>query len=161
MIALTANVVSGAKEMYIKEGFNDFLPKPINSSNLEKVILDYLPPECLDAAESDCGEIDQQAGIIACGGEDIYREVKEVFNAQSREMIEKIRKYHEQRDIKNYITLVHGLKSSARLLGAMQLSEEAFELEKSAKLNDWNAIDAGTDTLLRHYEMIANKINSL
>lgn len=161
VIALTANVVSGAKEMYIKEGFNDFLPKPINSSNLEKVILDYLPPECLDAAESDCGEIDQQAGIIACGGEDIYREVKEVFNAQSREMIEKIRKYHEQRDIKNYITLVHGLKSSARLLGAMQLSEEAFELEKSAKLNDWNAIDAGTDTLLRHYEMIANKINSL
>ena len=76
-------------------------------------------------------------------------------------MIEKIRKYYEQRDIKNYITLVHGLKSSARLLGAMQLSEEAFELEKSAKLNDWNAIDAGTDTLLRHYEMIANKINSL
>ncbi|MCH5250345.1 MAG: response regulator [Lachnospiraceae bacterium] len=45
VIALTANAVSGAKESYLKEGFADFLTKPIDADTLEKLVVSYLPKE--------------------------------------------------------------------------------------------------------------------
>lgn len=45
VIALTANAVSGAKEMYLKEGFHDFLSKPVNPEKLEQMIMEVLPEE--------------------------------------------------------------------------------------------------------------------
>lgn len=43
VIMLTANAVSGAKEMYLEEGFNDFIAKPIVPTKLEEMIKKYLP----------------------------------------------------------------------------------------------------------------------
>ncbi len=45
VIALTANAISGAKEMYLNEGFHSFLSKPVNPEKLEKLLLDTLPEE--------------------------------------------------------------------------------------------------------------------
>ena len=47
VIALTANAITGAKEMYLSEGFDAFLPKPINPEKLEQMILRLLPRELL------------------------------------------------------------------------------------------------------------------
>ncbi|MCR5099425.1 MAG: response regulator [Lachnospiraceae bacterium] len=38
IIALTANAVSGAREMFIKEGFDGFIAKPINTTDFERVV---------------------------------------------------------------------------------------------------------------------------
>ncbi|MCR4923031.1 MAG: response regulator [Lachnospiraceae bacterium] len=43
IVALTANVVSGAKEMFIREGFDGFIAKPINIPDFERVMLQLLP----------------------------------------------------------------------------------------------------------------------
>ena len=43
VIALTANAVVGAKETYINAGFNDYLSKPIEVPELEKLLVKYLP----------------------------------------------------------------------------------------------------------------------
>ena len=48
---LTANAVSGAKELYLEEGFDGFISKPIVSSKLEQAIRDALPPEKLKSYE--------------------------------------------------------------------------------------------------------------
>lgn len=45
VIALTANAVTGAREMYLGEGFHNFLSKPINPEKLEKMIRGLLPEE--------------------------------------------------------------------------------------------------------------------
>ncbi|MBQ4358195.1 MAG: response regulator, partial [Paludibacteraceae bacterium] len=42
-IALTANVVSGAKEMFMREGFDGFVGKPINTNEFERVMARLLP----------------------------------------------------------------------------------------------------------------------
>ena len=47
VVALTANAITGAKEMYLAEGFDAFLSKPINPERLEKLILKLLPRELL------------------------------------------------------------------------------------------------------------------
>lgn len=51
VIALTANAISGAKEMYLQTGFSDFLSKPIRPEKLERMIVEYLPSELLQKAE--------------------------------------------------------------------------------------------------------------
>lgn len=48
VIALTANAITGAKEMYLSEGFDAFLSKPINPEKLEQMILLMLPRDLLD-----------------------------------------------------------------------------------------------------------------
>ena len=48
VVALTANAITGAKEMYLSEGFDAFLPKPINPEKLEQMILKLLPREYLN-----------------------------------------------------------------------------------------------------------------
>lgn len=49
VICLTANVVSGAKEMFLNAGFNGYLSKPIETDMLEKSILENLPKEFIRA----------------------------------------------------------------------------------------------------------------
>lgn len=44
-ICLTADAVGGAKERYISEGFDDYLPKPIDGEELEKALARHLPAD--------------------------------------------------------------------------------------------------------------------
>lgn len=43
MIALTANAVSGSREMYIREGFAEYITKPIEADKLERMMIRFLP----------------------------------------------------------------------------------------------------------------------
>lgn len=45
LVALTANVVSGVRDMFISEGFNDYVPKPIDMVWLNGILRKYLPKE--------------------------------------------------------------------------------------------------------------------
>lgn len=44
-ICLTANAIQGAREMYIEAGFNDYLTKPIETSELDRMLMEYIPKE--------------------------------------------------------------------------------------------------------------------
>jgi signal transduction histidine kinase/ActR/RegA family two-component response regulator len=48
VIALTANAVLGAEKEYLDAGFDDYLTKPVQGADLERIILKYLPPELVD-----------------------------------------------------------------------------------------------------------------
>ncbi|MBO4415725.1 MAG: response regulator, partial [Lachnospiraceae bacterium] len=52
-VALTANAVSGAREMYLEAGFSDYLSKPVDGAKLEKMLYDMLPSEKLIKPEDD------------------------------------------------------------------------------------------------------------
>lgn len=52
IIALTANAVSGAKEMFMESGFNDFISKPIQLPLLEKILETWLPEQMIKYAEA-------------------------------------------------------------------------------------------------------------
>ena len=44
-VALTANAISGMREKYLADGFDDYLAKPINKQELEEVLAKYLTSE--------------------------------------------------------------------------------------------------------------------
>ena len=45
IVALTANAIAGTREMLIKEGFDDFLSKPVESSVLQRALKRHIPIE--------------------------------------------------------------------------------------------------------------------
>ena len=42
VVALTANAVTGMKEKYLNDGFDDYLAKPINRDELNNIVAKYL-----------------------------------------------------------------------------------------------------------------------
>ena len=82
VICLTANAVSGMREMYINAGFDDYLTKPIDTGRLESMLLRYLPPdlvEQVDQEESEDKKKKENKPDILVASEDvaILKNVKE------------------------------------------------------------------------------------
>ena len=182
-IVLTANAISGAKEMYIKEGFDDYLSKPVDSNKLERILIDYLPQDKVEKvqeaethSEEDSGErdegsvqnrkellslcsIDVEAAIKNCGGLDILESAVKDFYDSIEEKSSLIEQYAKNRDFKNYTVLVHALKSSARLIGALDLSEKAKELESFGDKEDFSSIEKLTPALLSDFRSYKEKLS--
>ena len=47
VIVLTANTVTGCKEMYLENGFNDYFPKPVQADKLDELLINYLPKDLI------------------------------------------------------------------------------------------------------------------
>ncbi len=48
VVALTGNVVSGARQMYMEQGFDGYVEKPVQSKKLEAEILRFLPDDVVE-----------------------------------------------------------------------------------------------------------------
>ncbi|MBE7004850.1 MAG: response regulator, partial [Ruminococcaceae bacterium] len=157
LICLTANAISGAREKYLAEGFDDYLTKPIDAAKLEEMLMRYLPKEKLLAAESGGEEkqsaepfaaeidgIDAAAGMENCGGADTFRGALELFYRSVGAKADEIESLWRGGDLKNYTVKVHALKSSARTIGASELSERAKAMEEAGNAGDAARIDEKT-----------------
>lgn len=67
VIALTANTLSGAREMFRNEGFSEFIPKPIERVVLERVLRRVLPESCIryDTDLAGIGSEDQKKEAVS------------------------------------------------------------------------------------------------
>ena len=79
------------------------------------------------------GDLDTSAGITFCGGEDIYLEILREYVNKGEDNFTPVEEAFQNQDWKNYIILVHAVKSSMRTIGANGLSELAKELEFAGK----------------------------
>ncbi|MBO4415085.1 MAG: EAL domain-containing protein [Lachnospiraceae bacterium] len=96
--------------------------------------------------------IDREVGIKNCGSEEIYESILKIFTDDIENKCSNIRSALKGNDIKRYTIEVHALKSSARTVGAMEISKLAAELEAAGEQNDIERITADTEKLLSMYE---------
>jgi CheY-like chemotaxis protein len=143
IIALTANAVSGMREMFLSQGFNDFLAKPIDVSRLDDAIGKWLPREKqikpggkkarVNAPESqppDIPGVDTAKGIAMTGGTEAgYRKVLAQFYKDAEERLALLQQPPEEPALPVFVTQVHALKSAAATIGAAEVSAEAAALE--------------------------------
>lgn len=100
-------------------------------------------------------EIDYRAALANCMREDILLEAVHAFFTDAKTGPEEIERYLSEEDGKNYTVKVHALKSSARIIGAGKLSEEAAYLEECGNRLAWEEIREKTPKLLTAYRNLA------
>ena len=182
-VALTANAVSGAREMYMSAGFDDYLSKPIDSKKFEEMIARLLPKELLilpgdtnfvemkkntwngeerrkeKSPESEIFasvfDVNLSAALRYCGDKSVFMAAIKDFYAGIEEKAGEIVSYAEKKDWHNYTILVHALKSSARLVGAEALSELAKNLEAKGNAARNGSKAAATDVAERTPELLS------
>ena len=103
------------------------------------------------SGEMKLGELDRETGISYCGDEELYNEILEDFYKLIDSKSEKIEDLRSSGNIKDYVIEVHALKSTARMIGATALSEQALELEMAGKADNVDLITEKTPTLLKMY----------
>ncbi len=86
-IALTANTVSGAREMFRSEGFTEFVPKPIERTVLERVLRKVLPKSCIrySAAPGDTAQPEEAPAEEAAAAPAVPAESGEIPEAPPAE----------------------------------------------------------------------------
>lgn len=105
--------------------------------------------------------LDSKAAIEHSGSEEAFKSVLKIFYDSLEERDKEISGYYEKEDFENYTIKVHALKSSAALIGAMELSEGAKDLEMAGKSDDIAYIRAHHDEVmkkLRSYKEPLSKI---
>jgi CheY-like chemotaxis protein len=174
IIALTANAVSGTKEMFLKNGFNDFLSKPIDTIKLNVILEKWLlkkkqekPSEDMNVLEAGKGDlgleisgVDVKKGVAMMGGSvEHYMNTISIFYKDCIQKIDEIDSSLEARNYHLYATYVHALKSTTATIGAADLSERAKLLEAAGKREDSEFIKRHNPEFISKLKELASNIN--
>ena len=114
-------------------------------------------PGWLDGIEG----LDKAAGLKNCGSVEGYMSVLTTFHQTAAFKAGEIEDYKRSGDIENYTIKVHALKSSARIIGANDLSAMAMELENAGKEGNLELIDKNTDALIARYRELDSALTQL
>jgi signal transduction histidine kinase/CheY-like chemotaxis protein len=176
IIALTANAVSGMSEMFLANGFSDYLAKPIEVPKLNEILEKWVPKEKrekavikletdTEAVDFEIEGVDTKRGLAMSGGSvNAYREILSIFCRDAEERFGILWKVPGEAELQLFITNVHAIKSAAANIGAAQVSEQAALLEAAGKRGDISAIEARLDdfakilaSLLEHITAVLSR----
>ena len=176
VIAFTANVVGGAREMFLQEGFDDFIAKPVEERELRRLLKRVLPEEAIvyvpeggEARQAMTGRayLEKNGFLVTeamryCGHDGaFYEEMLLRFARESEEKSAQLEQALDAQDLKTYRIVAHTLKSSAKMIGAQALSEMARRAEEAARDGETAYLRAHHEALLARYRETARCIEGI
>jgi signal transduction histidine kinase/DNA-binding NarL/FixJ family response regulator len=167
IVALSANAVRGANRIFLEAGMNDFISKPIDTHELSRVLVKWLPPEKLlqraipaneeapraasssaPAAPAVATQAIQQERGLANAANDValYWQLRRDFQQDHRDDLARLWQALDAGDITSAHRIAHTLKSNAALLGAQNLSRSAAAMEDDLRAGQptWEAAKLAT-----------------
>lgn len=169
IVALTANAMQGMREHFLECGFQDFIAKPLDRKELNRLLLRWVPEKYRrtkgkeekskspDLAAFQIAGVDVNAAMqYNSGGEEEFVELLELYEIDGRHKTKLLQELVKS-DLSGYQVEVHGLKSASANIGAMEVSDMARAQEYAAAQGDRELIDREFPLLLAEYEeLLAN-----
>ena len=171
IIALTANAISGTREMFLQNGFQEYISKPIALSSMEAILKKFLPPEIIHYVDKESDEfdysdvqidlpnVDVAAGLKNYGGDKgRYLQILKYICDDGPGHVQRIRDCLESQSYRQYIFEVHALKGLMAGIGAGQLSELARLQEYAGRDGKIEIIEREGEFLISQYEKMLESI---
>ena len=165
IIAFTANAIVGSEEMFLSNGFQAFVSKPIDVARLDAVIREWVKK---GGTENEVGPGDVTVGIaglnVARGLERLggdmrsYLQILRSYVLGVGPLLEKIRLVTGD-TLAGYAVAVHGIKGSSASIGAEALGLKAKAMEEAATRGDLDLVMAGNDDLIGDTEKLIHDLN--
>lgn len=163
IIALSANVLEKSKKIFKEAGMNDFLEKPVKPMDIVSATKRWLPKNLIERTQEATFEIQVEENLPIITGINSKEGVK--YSGSKTRWMEMLGDFYHiidfkskkieddlaLGDIKAFTIEVHALKNTARLIGAMELSEEFFELEKLGDEKAERLLAEKTPKVLVHF----------
>ena len=188
IVALTANAVVGMREMFMDNGFNDFLSKPVEVFKLNEIFDRWIPEEKkviinINLSEQDSGRddsasnfsflvldsslfnipgIDVKNGLVMTSStiED-YCKLLSLFVNDIEARLPNMQMGNALKDIHLFTTNVHAMKSAAAFIGADELSKKAMAMEEAGKTGNAASIKEGLSAFLEYLNSTVKNIRAV
>lgn len=184
IVLVTANAITGVREEMLGAGFDGFVSKPIERTELEKELLKVLPSEKIQVVPTNrnAGEnkgkskneyqweqlrklevsgINLDKGIKYCGDKDVYKEVLQITVDGAKDKLQRYTNLIMEGNYEELRILVHSMKSGAANLGAEKLSGMAEKMETGLSSGNMKYVHENSDKFIEYYQEIVEKISEV
>ncbi|MDR2952166.1 MAG: response regulator, partial [Treponema sp.] len=169
IVALTANALTGQMEMFLENGFDGFISKPIDirqlNATLNKLVRDKQPPEALEEARRQRAASELKKETDAADSY-IDPQLKKFFTRDAEKAVSELDALYEKRgtwddlDIQTYIVKTHAMKSALANIKEAKLSNAALTLEQAGRGRNIDLMIAETPAFIKSLREIIQKFKS-
>ena len=184
IVALTANAIKGVAQQFIDAGMNDYISKPIRIEHLSEVLKRWIPInkqfpvgtsmeeinekekkidfslmtgeevlECIDG-------VDTKTGVSNCAGSvGVYLDILRTYATSNLATV--LNEYYNKEDLANYGVVVHSIKGASKNIGAHDIADKAYSLERAAKRGDINFIWDNHQELVDEYSALIRLLKQI
>jgi PAS domain S-box-containing protein len=162
IVALTANAIIGQSNIFMENGFDGFVSKPIDirqlNAMLKKFVRDKQPPEVIEEANRN-KDIQENSGS---GRVYSRHQLDEIFVRDASRLAKGLEELqekgaYEEEEIRTYTINVHALKSALINVGETELSAVASRLEDAGRAKDTSVMTGETGTFLNDLWAVIDK----
>lgn len=184
IVALTANAIKGVDRIFLEAGMNDYIPKPIRLELLGGVLKKWLPKDKIYPYGTPAEEIirrekasgwdllsleerlerlegiDIDTGIKNCAGKkDTYIELLRTYSGSNLAYL--LDEFYEKEDLENYAITAHSIKGASLSVGATDIADMAYSLERAAKRGDINYVWDHHEEMTAEYKKILSMLKAM
>ena len=172
IIALTANALAGNDDIFLQNGFDGFISKPIDVKHLDnelnKHIRDKYPEEAKKYKEMMLLEevtkedvIPSQVNVAPSSDGHIDPKLLKIFCIDAQKAIETMQASLQNGDTKLFTTNAHAMKTILASIGEYEKSKLAADLETAGLKNNLDFIKTQTDSFVKQINALLNSLKSI
>ncbi len=184
VVALTANAIKGVEKQLLDSGMSDYISKPVKVEQLGQVLRKWLPSSKIFPAGTTIEEVERQealipwdklppeellsrlegidtaTGVLNCAG-NVQGYIELLKTYASSNLINLLNDFYEKEDIENYGVTAHSIKGASQSVGALDVADTAYALERAAKRGDITYIWDNHEELVTQYGSILEMLKNI
>lgn len=161
IVVLTANALIGHSDSFLKNGFDGFISKPINTTHLNSILVKYIKNKKADETDSAAGQSTMLDLDSFLSDPDVVLKLRTDFEKTQRDTTANIRLALDKGDIKTAHRLAHSLKGLAGLIKEDKLLARAQLVENILRDESATAADVPEDLFNNMADELARVLESI